>query len=173
MPPPQVHPGNSDRTRKVSQNPHHAMNYHCMVRQTPVRIPWLIWGRTLIHWYVGGLWFTDMGEDSDSLICGRTLIHWYVGGLWFTDMGEDSDSLIWGRTLIHFDIHFGRCLIYVQLRPSRHTDNSTLYLPTGRNLHFLKILFNIHQLKFGITSQWRLEKPNHYNYLILLIYNGC
>ncbi len=29
----------------------------------------------------------------------------------------------------------------VQLRPSRHTDNSTLYLPTGRNLHIFKDSF--------------------------------
>ncbi len=59
----------------------------------------------------------------------------------------------------------------VQLWPSRHTDNSTLYLPTDRNLQFLKILSNIHLPKFGIISQWKLEKPNHYNYFILLISN--
>ncbi len=29
----------------------------------------------------------------------------------------------------------------VQLRPSRHTDNSNLYLPTGRNLQIFKDSF--------------------------------
>ncbi len=29
----------------------------------------------------------------------------------------------------------------VQLRPSRHTDNSTIYLPTGRNLQIFKDSF--------------------------------
>ncbi len=67
---------------------------------------------------------------------------------------------------------FFKNILDVQLRPSRHTDNSLSISILAEIYRFLKILSNIHLLKFGITSQWRLEKPNHYYHLILLISYG-
>ncbi len=51
----------------------------------------------------------------------------------------------------------------VQLRPSRHITYSTLYLPTDRNLQIFKDSF-----QYSSAEIW---KTNHYNYLILFIFN--
>ncbi len=60
----------------------------------------------------------------------------------------------------------------VQLRPSRHNDTSSLYLPTGRNLQIFKDSFQYSSAEIYNNIPVEIREAQSLNHLILLISNG-